>query len=138
VNSGRRPCSRHDSGQVLLMALMVLLLASIAAALVASSLLLSLRVAREEAIQVQLQALTDAAMAEALASLARDPAFPGAEAHALGPRATGSIWSRVEALAPQRVAVRAGGSYGEHRRSVRADVVLGHWSPRVVSWAVEH
>lgn len=132
-----RERSRRDGGQVLLMALLVLLLTSIAAALVASSLLVSLRIAREEAIQIQLQALTDAAMAEALASLARDPAFPGAEAHPLGPRAAGSIWSRVEPLAPQRVTVQAGGYYGASRRSVRAEVVLGYGVPRVVGWTVE-
>jgi hypothetical protein len=128
--------ARHDGGQVLLVALVVLLLGSMAAAVLASSLMLRLRLAREEALEIHVQALTDAAMAEALAALARDASFAGFSPHPLEGDPGGLIWSRVEPLAPPRVLLHAGGSQGPRQRVVSAEVALGGGPPRVLSWKV--
>ena len=79
-----KPARRGEAGFGLLMALMVLFLVSIALALLGGSLQLRMRLVREDAETVILTALSDAAVAEAVAHLAQDPNYPGESAHDFG------------------------------------------------------
>lgn len=122
---------RRDEGYALLTALVVLLLVSIALSLLAAALQVRMRLVRQEAEALQLGALSDAALAEALYNLTYDKSFPGKQEHAFGP---GSIASEVEALTAERYRVRATGVYAGRRRTVEAEVVRTAQGARVVRW----
>ena len=74
-------------------------------------------------------ALTDAAMAESLAQLARNIQFPGVTEHRFG---GGLISSEVTEVGTKRVIVEARASYGGRNRSLRAEVLLTPSGPRVL------
>jgi type II secretory pathway pseudopilin PulG len=120
-----------ERGYALLAALVVLLLVSISLALLATELQIRMRLVRQEAEALQLGALSDAALAEALYGLTYDRDFPGREEHAFGP---GSISSAVEPLALDRYLVRATGLYAGQRRTAEAEVVRTYRGARVVRW----
>lgn len=111
---------RHgEAGFGLLMALMVLFLLSIALALLAGSLQLRMRLVREDAETVILTALSDAAVAEAVANLAQNPAYLGAPAHDFG---HGKIATVVTPLGPGLFDVVATATYSTRTRSVEVEV----------------
>ena len=111
---------------------MVIFLVFIALALVFAALALRLRQAQLETQTVHLVALADAGMAEALAALAGDPAFPGRQRHELG---SGSIASRVEPVSSGLFRVTAQASYAGRGRGAQAIVQLdAPGQLRVVSW----
>lgn len=82
---------RRDEGSALVVALLVLLLTSLAGALVAAELAVILRSGREDADRVRLRALLDAGTADALARLAEEPWSRGGEVELDGGRARSEI-----------------------------------------------
>ena len=122
---------RGDQGYALLAALVVLLLVSIALALLATALQIRMRLVRQEAEALQLGALSDAALAEALYGITYDAEFPGNDEHPFGP---GGIASEVAKLGPNQYRVQATGIYSGQRRTVEAEVVRGERGARVVRW----
>ncbi|HKH46592.1 MAG TPA: hypothetical protein VKM72_18170 [Thermoanaerobaculia bacterium] len=122
---------RGDRGYALLAALVILVLVSIALALLATALQIRMRLVRQENETLQLGALSDAALAEALYGLTYDAEFPGKEEHPFG---AGSIDSKVEKLGVDRYLVRATGIYAGQRRAVEAEVWRTYHGARVVRW----
>lgn len=123
---------RSDRGYALLAALVVLLLVSISLAILATALQIRMRLVRQEAEALQLGALSDAALAEALYNLTYDAEWAGNPEHPFGP---GGIASQVEKLAPDQYRVLATGIYAGQRRTVEAQVRRGYKGARVVRWA---
>ncbi|HYU36115.1 MAG TPA: hypothetical protein VEW48_28480 [Thermoanaerobaculia bacterium] len=123
---------RREDGYALLAALVVLVLVSISLAILATALQIRMRLVRQEAQALELGALSDAALAEALYNLTYDQDFPGKGEHAFG---AGAIASQVEKLGGNRYLVRATGTYAGQRRSVEAEVVRTYRGTRVVRWA---
>jgi hypothetical protein len=125
--SGRR----RDQGYALLAALVVLLLVSISLALLAAALQIRMRLVRQESEILELGALSDAALAEALYGLTYDREFSGKEEHPFG---RGAIASEVEKLGLDHYLVRATGIYARQRRTVQAEVLRTPRGARVVRW----
>lgn len=111
---------RGQEGSALLTAVLTLFLVSVALALLAASLQLRMRLVQGEVETIQLVALADAALAEALAGVHADPLFPGAQEHPLG---RGTVTSQVTHLGFGRYDVVATGTYAGRKRSVFAEVV---------------
>jgi type II secretory pathway pseudopilin PulG len=122
---------RGESGYALVTALLVVLLLSIALALLASSLQLRMRLVRQEADALALQALSDAALAETLARLAESSYFHGVNEHPLG---GGAIRSDVQFIAPGRFRVVATATLAGRERAVEAEVRRSPGRARVVRW----
>jgi hypothetical protein len=123
---------RGESGYALLSALVVILLLSIALELLAASLQLRLRLVREDGESVILSALSDAAVAEAVANLTLNPDYPGAPEHEFG---GGKIASRVTPLGTLTFEVIATASFADRRRTVEATVFRPpDRAARVRSW----
>jgi hypothetical protein len=101
------------------MALMVLFLLSIALALLAESLQIRMRLVREDAETVILTALSDAAVAEAVANIAQNPGYTGAPAHDFG---HGKLSTEVSSLGPGLFEVVATATYAGRTRTVEAEV----------------
>ncbi len=133
IPGAARPRRRRDSGQALLVVALVLFLLMLALALVDEALVARLHATQEEARQVELEALADAAMAEALARLAADAAYRGASPHAL---ARGAIASRIVWVSAGRFEVTATATLGGRARALRAEVDLPWGRPLVTSWRV--
>ena len=126
--------SRRQDGFALPGALLALLLLSVALALVAASLQLRMRLVIRESRSLNLTALSDAALAEALARLSENPSFRGAPKHAFG---GGSLESEVHPLSTVRFEVTATAGYAGKERIVEADVVRPPGqTARVVRWKV--
>jgi len=122
---------RGEQGYALLTALVVLVLVSISLALLAAALQIRMRLVREEAEALQLGALSDAALAEALYGLTYNQDFPGSEKHPFG---SGTIASEVEKLGLNQYRVQATGIYAKQRRTVEAEVWRTPQGARVVRW----
>jgi type II secretory pathway pseudopilin PulG len=122
---------RGEAGFGLLMALMVIFLLSIALALLAASLQLRMRLVREDAQTVVLTALADAAVAEAVANLARNPDYAGAPAHDFG---HGRIGTQVSSPGPGLFDVVATATYAGRTRTVEAEVFRAPGIARVRRW----
>ena len=122
---------RGNRGYALLAALVVVLLVSISLAVLATALQIRMRLVRQENEALQLGALSDAALAEALYNLTYDAEFSGKEEHPFG---AGAIVSEVEKLGVDRYLVRATGTYAGQRRAVEAEVVRTYLGARVVRW----
>lgn len=122
---------RSESGQAMILALMALLMVSVAGSLLAGSLLLHLRAARHESEGVRLAALADAAVAASLAELSASPASRGLAERDFG---GGSIASAIDHPEPERAVVVARAVYRGRSRRVRAEVRLTAAGPRVVAW----
>lgn len=122
---------RGEAGYALLTALLVILLLSIALGLLAASLQLRLRLVREDAESVILSALSDAAVAEAVANLAQSAYYSGAPEHEFG---GGRIASRVEPLGVGIFEVIATAAYAGRTRIVEAEVIRAPGTARVRRW----
>jgi hypothetical protein len=122
---------RGERGAALLTALLVLFLVSIALALLATALQIRMRLVVQEAEALQLGALSDAALAEALHGLTYDANFSG---HAEHPFGAGSLASEVESLGGNRYLIRATGIYRDQRRTVEARAVRAPGGARVTEW----
>lgn len=121
----------REKGYALLAALVVLLLVSISLAILATALQIRMRLVRQESEALQLGALSDAALAEALYGLTYAPELTGKAAHSFGP---GSIASTIEKLGTNRYRVLATGIHAGQRRTVEAEVVRTYRGARVVRW----
>jgi Tfp pilus assembly protein PilX len=122
---------RGESGTALLMALFVIFLLSVALALLAVSLQIRMRLAREDAETVILSGLADAAVAEAVANLAQSAYYSGSPAHDFG---DGRIESRVEPVSPGIFDVTATATYAGRKRAVAAEVFRAPGVARVRRW----
>lgn len=110
---------RDESGFALLAALVVILLLAIALELLAASLQLRLRLVREDGESVILSALSDAAVAEAVANLTLDPGYSGAAEHEFG---GGRIASRVTPRGLGIYDLTATAVFADRKRTVEAEV----------------
>lgn len=133
----RRQGARQDAGYALLVALVVVLLVSISLALLAAALQIRMRLVRQEEQTLKLMALSDAALAETLASLTYDASFEGVAEQSFG---GGRIASTVRPLGSNRYEVLATAAYAGKERAVDAEVVSTLQGARVVRWgrAVGH
>lgn len=122
--------ARKDSGFALLVALLVVFLVSVALSLIAVSLALRMKMAREEAHSTTLTTLCDAALAEALASVAAGQ-VGGAGSHAFG---NGTIASQVTTVGTNQYLVTASATFGGRSRRVQAVVIRDAQGTRVVHW----
>jgi hypothetical protein len=122
---------RAEHGFALLTAVFVLFLLSVVLALMAASLHLRLRLVRQETETLTLAALSDAALAEAVANLATNTSFRGQPEHPYG---GGTLASRVEFVAPHRYRVTARAAYAGRGREVEADVLRTPGLIRVLRW----
>lgn len=122
---------RSERGYALLTTLVILLLVSISLALLAAALQVRMRLIRQEAEILQLGALSDAALAEALYNLTYDRDFPGKDEHDFG---NGRIASEVERIAAEQYRVRATAIYAGEKRTVEAEVLRTYQGARVVRW----
>lgn len=120
-------------GHVLLAALVVLMLVASAAALLASHFSLKVRLVSEESRRIHLVALSDAAMAEALAELAAESSFRGHGERQFG---DGRIASRVRSLPHDQAEITATATYRGWTRRSRALVALQPNGPVVLTWSV--
>ncbi|MES1242408.1 MAG: hypothetical protein ABUT39_12375 [Acidobacteriota bacterium] len=122
----------REAGFALPGALLALLLLSVALALVAASLQLRMRLVLRESRSLTLTALSDAALAEALAHLSEDRSFRGSPAHAFG---GGRLESEVHPFSDIQFMIRATAFYAGRERTVEADVVRPpDQTARVVRW----
>jgi hypothetical protein len=104
----------------MVLTLLVLFLVAISLALLAGSLQLRMRLVREDAETVILSGLSDAAVDEAVASIAQDADYTGAAAHDLG---GGKIQTQVERTSSTVYSVIATALYDSRKRAVEATVV---------------
>lgn len=123
---------RGESGYALLTALVVILLMSIALGLLGASLQLRMRLVRADGVHVILSALSDAAVAEAVAHLAESASYSGSPMHDFG---GGRIASEVSASGSGLFTVLATAEYAGGKRVVEAEVVRPPGAaPRVRRW----
>ena len=122
---------RRESGVALLMALLVLFLLAIALSLLATSLQIRMRLAREDAESVILGGLSDAAVAESLAHLAESAYYSGSSLHTFG---DGQIGSEVTTVSPGVYNVVATATYANRKRAVQVLVVRTPGYARVARW----
>lgn len=122
---------RSEGGFALLTALFVLLLLSLVLALLGASLHLRLRLVHQESETLALAALSDAALAEAVAHLAANSSFRGLAEHPYG---GGTLESRVEFLGPHRYRVTARAACAGRDREVEAQVLRSPGLIRVWRW----
>jgi hypothetical protein len=122
---------RGESGTALVMALLVLFLLSVVLALLAESLQLRMRMARDEAESVAVNSLSDSALEEAMAALALDPNYRGENAHSFG---GGTIETKVEPLSPGLYDITATAVYGGRHRVVEAQVFRGGGGVTLRHW----
>jgi type II secretory pathway pseudopilin PulG len=122
---------RGESGFALLTALLVIVLLSIALGLLAASLQLRMRMVRDDAESVLLSALSDAALAEALANLAQSAYYSGSPEHKFG---GGLIASRVEPAGTGVFDVIATAAFAGRTRIVQAEVLRTPGTARVRRW----
>ena len=115
----------------MVMALLVLFLVSVSLTLLAFSLQIRMRLVREDAESVILSALSDAAVDEAVASLALDASYTGAAQHDFG---KGKIGSKVESLGPGLYDVVATAAYDGRKRVVDAQVFRSAGEVYVRNW----
>jgi Tfp pilus assembly protein PilV len=126
--------SRREDGFALPGALLALLLLSVALALVAASLQLRMRLVLRESRSLTLTALSDAALAEALARLSENSSFRGAPEHAFS---TGTLESEVHPINAVQFTITATAAYAGRERIVEAGVVRPPGqTARVVQWRV--
>jgi len=119
-----------ESGFALLVALFATFMVGVALSLLAMSLALRLRMARDEARGTALSALCDAAIAETLSGIAAGQ-VGGVGEHPFG---SGTIGSQVQTLAAQHYRITATAHLGGRARAVLADVVRDVQGTRVVHW----
>jgi hypothetical protein len=122
---------RGEEGYALLLALIVMLLVFTGLGLVCDALALRLKLAKAESDSIHLVALSDAAIAEALAGLSVTLGYPGAPPHAVG---TGTVTSRVQQIDAQIYEIDATGSYDGQNRRVLAMVRVVAGGLQVISW----
>ena len=123
--------AHREEGYALVTALLVIFLLAVALGLLAASLNLRLRTTIDDAQRVVLSALSDAAVAEAVAVLVQQADFRGAPEHGLG---GGSISSRVEPVSANVFRIVATATYKGRQRVVEATVLRAAGETSVLRW----
>lgn len=131
---GRRGSAPAQAGHVLVFALVVVVLLTMALSLVAQLLNERQRALMREISSIELTALSDAALALTLAELATNVDFAGVENRDFG---EGEIESEVHSLSPIEAEVVCRASYRGRDQSTRSRVLLGGGGPRVIEWRLE-
>ena len=121
-----------ERGSSIIVALVALLVVTMAVLLVAQLIQHRVDIMRLEARQAVTDALADASMAETLARLDQDQFFSGLEPKALG---DGWIQSSVSARHGDRREVIASGRLEDWRTTITAEVDMRFSHPRVVGWS---
>lgn len=124
---------RHarQSGHLLLMALFIIAMTMAASAILAGALGYRMWLIRQEARNLHLTSLTDAAVAHALAELSRDSTYRGTDGAV--PFDDGTYAITVRSIAPLRVAIEVRATYAGGGRAARAEAKL--WPTlEVESW----
>jgi Flp pilus assembly protein TadG len=129
VVRGRRP--DPETGQVLVVALVAVLLLAAAFALVSGTLVSRMQRAQRAADETDLLALTDAAVAETLANLAAWPVSAGVERRSFG---GGTIESTVQRGGGKSFTIVAEATVRRGRLSVEVRGRLTELGPVVDSW----
>ena len=125
---------RHgEEGVALAITLLVLFVVSLALAILSLSLLVRLRTVREESQGIVLTALSDAAVAEAVANLAADASFTGAPEHPFG---SGKIASQISPVTATQFQVVATARLGVRVRAVEVQVLRTPAVVQVTSWRI--
>lgn len=124
--------SRGEEGVALAITLLAIFLVAVALAMISMSLLVRMRAVREESQGIVLAALSDAALAEALAHLAADADSTGVAQHPFG---SGRIGSQVTALGGGSYRIVATARLGVRVRAVQAETVRTS-GVQVTSWKV--
>jgi hypothetical protein len=127
-----RCAHRGEGGQALLLALVTLLLASIAAGLVALDLTWRERALQEQAARAHLRAQLDGEMATAVARLAADLPVD-ADEHRWPGNVTGTSSAEAEELASHRFRVTVHADYAGRRGAAQA-LVVTRPETRVFAW----
>ncbi len=131
LESKRSTGRSREEGSALLLALVAAYLVAVTVLLVAGFLQMRIETHRLADRDVQLAALSDAAMAETLASLADDQHFTGISQRPFG---NGFIASTVTGTGPHRVQIEATGWWGAWQAIIEAEVDMMTHKPRVLSW----
>ena len=124
---------RRSTGQAVAVALVVLVLVGAVGTAIAVTLQLETRTSLQESRRIRLVALSDAALAEALAKLDGSGRFKGAAEHQLD---KGTISSSVRTLGLDRYEIVATATLSGWRQETRAEVDTSGSTARVVSWRV--
>ncbi|HKI06614.1 MAG TPA: hypothetical protein VKK31_31850 [Thermoanaerobaculia bacterium] len=122
---------RRESGYAVLTSLLVIFLLAVALALLAGSLQLRMRLARQDGQSVILSALSDAAVAEAVANLARSASYSGSPKHEFG---GGVIASEATSVGSGVFRVVATAKYAQRERVVEVEVFRAPGVARVHRW----
>ena len=132
--SGRR---RPQRGHVLIVALFVMVVVMTAAFLMAVSLRQRMELWRDEHRSIQLAALLDAGMAQALATLWSNPNWRGTGGEE--PLGEGTLEIEVDKIGGLEVEVTVRATYGMGRRAARARVRIDRRPtpdpPEVLVWS---
>ena len=121
-----------ERGSAMVVAIMTLLVVTMAVLLVAQFITDRINGLRIEERQVLTSAFADAAMAETLARLDQNRLFRGVEDRDLG---NGSIGSTVSGMQPGFRMVAAHGRFNGWQTTITAEVDLRGGRPKVVTWA---
>jgi hypothetical protein len=113
--------------------LLVLFVVSLALAILSLSLLVRLRTVRDESQGIVLTALSDAAVAEAVANLAADSGFTGLAEH---PFSSGKIASQIFPITATQFRLVATARLGVRVRAVEAQVLRTPSVVQVTSWRI--
>ncbi len=123
--------AHRRSGHAIVIALVVLVLVAAAGAAIATFLQLEMRSSLQESRRIQLVALGDAALAEALAELSRSRAYRGSAERRFG---KGTIGSTVRAIGVDRYEIVSTATVTGRDRRVVAEVSFSGSKPSLVSW----
>lgn len=122
---------RTDRGSGLIMAILACALIGTAMMLLSQDLTDRQRLFRQKARIVTLDHLSDAAFAETLAELAKDPGYSGMALRSID---QGIIWSGVASTSSDEVSVIAEAEFDGWRGVLEARVALHDAGPRVLTW----
>lgn len=134
MSGSRGPRRGTERGAALLMALLVLVLVMTAGFLASLAHALERRSHRDDQRRLRLTALVDSAIAEALASLERNPWAPGVELHPFG---GGEIGADIEVVGGRVRVVVVQARFAGAERRVRAVVELRGGRAWIVAWRPE-
>jgi hypothetical protein len=121
----------HQSGQALLVALIILLLVSSAATMVAAHFGFRARLVSQESRRIHLVAMADAAIAESLARLQQSSGYRGVVQREFG---GGTIASTITSLAGNRRQILASAHYRGWDRQVKVQVRLTTGALELEGW----
>ncbi|MCP4897051.1 MAG: hypothetical protein GY906_08755 [bacterium] len=121
----------NQRGSALVLALMAAALVAMAVLLTASYQQIHSNAHTHEMRNIELTALADAALAEAMAKLAEDPKFDGAPRHVFG---AGEIGSSISQLPDNWIRIRAVAVMGNWRATITADAKVSLSGASLVRW----